>query len=295
MRKVSSCLAFLVLVTAGCREDLIPGGSGSPPYINLQVTEYKDAEAFERIVSELEARGIKATLLTRADFVSENCERFRDLQSKGFEVMAFARPEPQDGQSVTLSMLSYEEQEALIRQTKDAIEDCVGTAISGFRCTRFDQNEDTYAIMDSLGFKYNLGFVARTEQSMPGHENDVYPYEAPGYGFWAVPMHSAYFDGRWVAFCDNPFKSLVDAAGWGELLKSELDSMHGQGRPLLVEVHPYYSGVDEGAFEAFVSFLDYAQSRGARFISVAELVEGFVPPATGSGQGAGGGCSCSED
>ncbi|HUU82630.1 MAG TPA: hypothetical protein VM243_03905, partial [Phycisphaerae bacterium] len=190
----------------------------------------------------------------------------------GFEVMAFARPEPRDGESVTLSMLTYEEQEALIADTKSAIEDCLGETISGFRCTRFDQNEDTYRIIDDLGFEYNLAFVANTDRCLPGHETDTMPYAAAGYDFWAVPMHSVYVDDGWVAFCDNPFKDRVDADEWEALLQSELEDMSAQDRPLFVEVHPYYSGTDEGRFEAFVSFLDYATQQDARFITVAELV-----------------------
>ena len=275
-------LTLAVLCLAGCNLDLgacpcdgggDAGDEESAPLVNLQVTEYKDAEAFEKIIPELEARGIKATVLTKPDFVTENCARVRALHEAGFEVMAFARPESQDGESMTLSMLSYEEQEEHIGWVKDSIEDCLGATISGFRCTRFDQNEDTYAILDSLGFEYNLGFVAQTERCLPGHESDTLPYQGPDHGFWAVPMHSAYYDDEWVAFCDNPFRDRVDADEWEQLLKNELDSMSSQGRPLLVEVHPYYSGVDEGRLDAFVSFLDYAVQQNARFVTVAELVE----------------------
>ena len=126
--------------------------------------------------------------------------------------------------------------------------------------------------LDSLGFEFNLGFVARTDCSFPGHEDDTLPYRAPGYDFWAVPMHSVYSNNRWAACCDMPFRSL-DGAEWEALLKSEFDNMRDQRRPLLVEVHPYFSGVDEERFEAFVSLLDHAQAYNARFMTVAELVE----------------------
>ena len=279
--KVLSC-AFGATLLVGCNIDPAAcpcnqGGSAadsqSDPLVNLQVTEYKDAEAFEKIIAELESRGIAATVLVNADFATENCERLRGLDNNGFEIMAFARPESEDGQSMTLSMLTYDEQEQLITELKTAIETCLGKTITGFRCTRFDQNEDTYAILDSLGFEYNLGFVAQTESCFAGHEEDTLPYPAPGHDFWAVPMHSAYYDGEWVAFCDNPFQNRVDADEWGQLLNSELDSMRSQGRPLLVEVHPYFSGVDQGRFNAFVSFLDYAVQQNTRFVNVAEVVE----------------------
>ena len=131
---------------------------------------------------------------------------------------------------------------------------------------------------------------------MAGHEEDTLPYKAPGYDWWAVPMHSVWFDDEWVAFCDNPFKSRTDAATWGELLKSELDSMHGQDRPLLVEVHPYYTGVDDAAFEAFAGFLDYAQAKGARFLSAASVVSAWGQAGQeDSPQAASDGCACTDD
>ena len=293
------CVAFPAFLIAGCPGIQLQDGGAPGPYVNLQVTEYKDIDGFERIVSELERRGIQATLLTKPPFVTEHCVRFRELADAGYEIMAFARPEDRDGQKVTLSMLSYQEQEALISQTQSAIEECIQRPVDGFRCTRFDQNEDTYAILDSLGFRYNLGFVAQTERCMPGHEDILLPYPAPGYEFRVVPMHSAYYEGEWVAFCDNPFRQLTDAATWGQMMRSELDSMHSQDRPLLVEVHPYYSGVDDGAFEAFTDFLDYAQQQNTDFISVSELVELFGQQADDSdhqesdeNETGDGGCPC---
>jgi hypothetical protein len=299
MTRSTLASALFVSLLAGCSLDpsACPcnrGGSSSgdqtQPVVNLQVTDYKDAAAFEKIIGELEARGISATVLVDADFATENCERLRALDTNGFEIMAFARPEDQDGQSMTLSMLTYQEQEQLITGLKSAIETCLGKTITGFRCTRFDQNDDTYAILDSLGFEYNLGFVAQTDACLPGHEADTAPYAASGHDFWVVPMHSAYYDDEWVAFCDNPFRDRVDDDEWGQLLKSEFDSMRSQGRPLLVEVHPYFSGVDEGRFNAFVSFLDYAVQQNARFISVADMVQ-----STGSQDSSDDCLPCNED
>jgi peptidoglycan/xylan/chitin deacetylase (PgdA/CDA1 family) len=200
--------------------------------------------------------------------------------------MAFVRPDAPESEAVTLSMLSHEDQEQLITGVKTAIEDCLGEDVRGFRCYRFDQNEDTYAIVDALGFDFNLGFVARTDCSLPGHDDDSLPYQSPEYNFWAVPMHSVCTDGQCTAFCDMPFRNL-EADEWEALLISEFDTQAAQGHPLLVEFHPYYTGTDEGRFEAFVSFLDYALEKGARFLTVAELVEQ-------TGLENNSGCTCDE-
>jgi hypothetical protein len=242
------------------------------PLVAMQITEDSDPIAFERVLAEIEARDIRCTIIVDDVFIAQNCDRISELADNGFEIMAYARPPEPEGQVVTMSMLSYNEQETLITRVKTAIDACLGTETTGIRCYRFDQNEDTYAIIDSLGFQYNLGFVAHTTSCLPGHQDDVLPYQGPDHNFWAVPMHAVNVETGWAAFCDMPFSS-YPAADWQALLVSELDSMAAQGYPLLVEFHPYLTGVDEGRFEAFTSFLDYAVARGAQFITAAELVE----------------------
>lgn len=49
--------------------------------------------------------------------------------------------------------------------------------------------------------------------------------------------------------------------------------MIAEGRPLLVEVHPYFSGVDEDRLQVFVAFLDDAVAKAARFVTTAEYVQ----------------------
>lgn len=266
-------VTLLALLLAGCTSAVIPDDQESIPLVSVQVTETKDPGAFERIIAELETRGIRTTVLVDGGFAAQNCERLRALDGAGFELMAFVRPEVPDAEVVTMSMLAYEEQEELLTDVKTAIENCLGKRITGFRPYRFDQNADTYAIADALGFEFNLGFVAHTDISFPGHEDTALPYRAPGYAFWAVPMHSVSVQDRRVAFCDMPFRALVDRAGWEALLKSEFDVMRLQNRPLMVEIHPYYSGVEQDRFEAFVRFLDYAKEHNAEFITTAELAE----------------------
>jgi hypothetical protein len=150
----------------------------------------------------------------------------------------------------------------------------VGEAPLGLRATRFDQNEDTYDALDSLGFLYNLSFVAHSEGSPVGHEDDTLPYQLPGHDFWAVPMHSADLGNGWVTFCDKPLsRSLADTSELAQVLHDELDKMHSQNHPLMLEVHPHYAVPDETIFNAYVGFLDYAVQQGAHFITTSELVE----------------------
>jgi hypothetical protein len=283
MARSATVLSVVVLLVSGCVFDpstflstwltAWQEAQEDRPLVNVQVTEYQDPNAFARVMGALEERGIVATVLTKPDFVTENCETISGLHANGYEVMAFARPETPDGDSTTLSALTRAEQEAYIAQIKTGIEDCLGVAIEGFRCTRFDENQDTYEILDALGFVYNLGFVAHTGQCLPGMVDETLPYRVTEYDFWAVPMHSVYLEGEWVAFCDNPLMSRMEPAEWGALLESELDRMDSLGHPLLLEVHPYNTGADDDKFAAFEEFLDYAIERDAQFITIAELVE----------------------
>jgi peptidoglycan/xylan/chitin deacetylase (PgdA/CDA1 family) len=257
----------LLVLTTGCEWcplcDLAP--PTNTPRVVVQITETENAEALDKMVGELRARNGKAVILVNGDFAAQNCQALQALHAEGYEVMAFVRPE-----SGTLPMLSREQQEQLIADTKAALENCLGTSVAGFRATRFDQNQDTWEIVDAHGFLYNLAFAAGRAY-LPGHESDTLPYRSAEYGFWAVPMHVVANEGRVSAFCDNPFGGLP-AEDWEALLKSEFDRMRAQGRPLIVEFHPYFSGVDEGRFQAFVSFLDYAVQQGAEFLTVAEYV-----------------------
>ena len=249
-------------------------GAEQEPLVCLQVTEYQDAESFGTFMTELESRGLTAAVLVRDDFVTENCERLQALHQAGHEIMVFVRAESEEGDTILLSTLPREEQEELLASGKTAIEDCLGESPVGFRSTRFDQNEDTYAVLESLGFLYNLSFVARSEGAPEGHEDDTLPYQLPGYSFWAVPMHSTDLGSGPVAFCDKPLsRAIDDTAELGQLLQSELDTMFSQGHPLMLEVHPHYTVPDETIFNAYVDFLDYAVQQGAQFITTAELVD----------------------
>lgn len=275
--KNTHVVILLMLVLPGCALDLGPPDNGDeqPPSVCLQITEYSDAPAFEQMIAALEARGAKATILVNGTFATENCDRLKGLHDDGFEVMAFVRPETAEGDKVLLSTLPFEEQQAVITDTKTAIEECLNETVVGFRPTGFDQNTDTYDILDSLGFEFNLGFVAHTTAALPGHEHDTLPYRMADYGFWAVPMHSIDLgDGR-LPFCDKPLSRAIDPADLEEALKSELDTQSSKGRPLMVEIHPQYTVSNETLYDAYLNFLDYAVGQNVYFMSTAELVERF--------------------
>jgi hypothetical protein len=259
-------LGMCFVLVAGCPCPICDNTPAqNKPRVVLQLTETESADALNRMVAELQARNLTAAILVNGPFATQNCDQLQALRDQGYEIMAFVRPD-----TGTLSQLSRADQQQLIGDTQTALEDCLGTPVQGFRATRFDQNQDTWEIVDALGFKYDLAFVAG-QSYLPGHEADVLPYQSAPYTFWAVPMHVADHHGSPAAFCDNPFSDL-SAEDWEALLKSELDQQQAQNQPLMVEFHPSFSGVDEGRFQAFVDFLDYAVAHSAEFLSVPDYV-----------------------
>ncbi len=278
MAKTFIASSLLLLCLLGCDGSTMQ----QQPMVSMQITEYKDAAAFSRVIESLRQRDITATILVNDTFAADNCDLLRQLDAEGFEIMAFARPTNQDGSSTVMSQLTYEQQLAFVSQIKAGIEACLVRPIDGFRSTRFDQNEDTYRVVQELNFDYNLGFVAQTPENLPGHEDAILPYYSNEYEFWAVPMHVAPYQGGLKTFCDNPWSD-VSAEQWEAALISELDRMDTEDRPLLVEFHPYFTGTDEGRFEAFESFLDYAVQKGVRFISAEEYVRWSQDAEAGKG------------
>ena len=249
-------------------------GDGDPtlgPVVNLRVAADAEAEVLESLLAELRAREVTATVLADADLVAESCALVRELSDEGFELAVSAQ--------VALSTLSYEQQAEHLSQLKDDLEECLGAVVEIFHCMDYCQNEDTCDVVDELGFSYNLGFVAHTEQSLPGHQNDVLPYKDGAYDFWAVPMPSVSYAGQWVPMCDAAFAELVSGAEWGDLLTGALEDAAERTRPLMVDVRASWTGTEEGFFQAFVDFLDQAVEREARFMTVQELVEWSQLPA----------------
>lgn len=84
-------------------------------------------------------------------------------------------------------------------------------------------------------------------------------------------MHSVETAGGIRAFCDRPFSS-IEADDWEQLMKDELDRMHEIGEPLKLEFHPWFSANDPARWDAFVGFLDYAETQNADFITVDQML-----------------------
>jgi len=175
-----------------------------------------------------------------------------------------------------LSTMTLSEQEALIKRSieiAEAAKVCGLTEVNvaGFLPPGFDQNEDTYKVIDNLGFEYDAGFQAGLIYA-PGHEADVWPYQLEGYNFSAVPISSAIVGEELLPLYDKRIvEEGIGASEWTGILKTKLDEAAAEDEPVVILLSTSVSGTGE-YFEALKAFLDYAESKNASFVNGRDLV-----------------------
>jgi hypothetical protein len=175
-----------------------------------------------------------------------------------------------------LSSMSFVDQSIMLKSSKEYVESCKICGkneinVSGFMPQSFDQNEDTYRALRGLNIQYNAGFQAGLLFA-PGHENDVWPYQLEGYGFYAVPVSTYTLSDRKIVLQDSYFKDNgFTAAQWNDALKGKLDGIQGKDEPMVVVLTTSVSGSGE-FLDSLNSFLDYAVSKNASFVTTANLV-----------------------
>jgi len=273
---------LLAIAPWGCD---LPWLNPEPPSgltVNIQVdAELEDTEGLNKMVAELEARGIPTTLFVTADYVNKgNALLIRGLYQRGHEIALHGFYSAE-----TLTSMTYEEQLDLLTRAKTALEGCrpCGTymPITGFRPQYFSQNEDTYKVLESLGFEYNCGFKAGL-QSIEGHESDFAPYAVAtdDYSFTAVPFTTVPWGEKTVYLCDLAAGSAEAMTGeqWSQVLQDGIDQAIANDEPFVVLFHGYYTGVTDHAdyWDAFVEMLDRLKAENANFVTTSQLVAQYA-------------------
>lgn len=175
-----------------------------------------------------------------------------------------------------ISTKSYNEQKAILEMAKEKTEACkiCGTntiLVTGFKPQSYDQNEDTYKILDDMGIEYDAGFQAGILYT-PGHENDVWPYKVENHKFYAVPVSSSALSGEKVPLDDSYAKNKgLSSSQWYDLLVSKLDAISGKDEPMVVSLSSSISGKGD-YLDAWKKFTGYAESKNAKFVKTEELV-----------------------
>jgi hypothetical protein len=191
-----------------------------------------------------------------------------------------------------LSAESFSEQKAILKLSKKAIESCKVCGLNeiiatGFVLHSFDQNEDTYKVLDELGIEYDAGFQAGVIYAS-GHQDDVWPYKLEGHNFYAVPVSTYNLSGQIVPLQDVYFnESGYSFVQWYDALVTKFNEAQGKDEPMVIIITKSLSGKGD-YFETFKKFLDFATSKGAIFVTTMDLVnisreEAYMPPIKSAG------------
>ncbi len=258
--------------------------SDNPTVINLMIdaelppsaTEEQAAIAeknLEDIFDQIRMRGLVATVFATQDAVISEIglDITRIGHSSKFEL---AMSGNHSGEKI--GTMSYEDQLASLKLSKVYVESCKvcgqnEVTVYGFMPQSFDQNEQTYKALDTIGILYNTGFQAGLMYA-PGHEDDVWPYLAEGYKFYAVPVSTYTLSDKKVVLQDSYFEENgLDANQWYDALVGKFDEIQGKDEPLVISLTTSLSGSGE-YLDALNKFMDYAKSKNAAFITTMDLV-----------------------
>jgi peptidoglycan/xylan/chitin deacetylase (PgdA/CDA1 family) len=272
----------------------------SPSSQNLTLEEEASLElsSLVEMLKDIDSKGINTTVYFTGDFASRQIGNisYRDyllgVASKPNHEIAMHSMSTAD----KLGLMSYEQQLSLLSRSKAIIEaayirDNKSLTVLGFRPQYFNQSIDTYNVLDEMGMAYDSGYKAGLLY-LPGHENDTWPYLVENHTFYAVPVSTYSVAGKLLYACDLCSKQVVGLNGtqWSDLLVKKFQECADRGDPLVVLFHNFVSGEDSEYMTAFRSFVDFAASENATFVTTMDLVEiakrnrpmnGISPVATG--------------
>lgn len=225
------------------------------------------------IYNEINRRDLGATFVSNQD-IGNNVLRLRlaDIGLNPNFELAMSGNNTDD----LLSTKSYSEQKAILERSKLLMESCMicdynSITVRGFWPQYFDQNEDTYQILDELGIVYNAGFQAGIIYA-PGHENDVWPYAIEGHDFYAVPISTYAVSDELVPLYDRYFdESGMTSDEWYDALEAKFDESQEAGEPMVILLTASISASGD-YFDAMSQFLDYAVSKDASFVTTLDLI-----------------------
>jgi peptidoglycan/xylan/chitin deacetylase (PgdA/CDA1 family) len=226
------------------------------------------------LTNQIDPKGLGATL-----FISENMVRMDRLGVTYQGTMKNHELALQGNRTdEKLSRLSAPDQETKLTSARDKLYRCYvcggeHVAIKGFLPSAFDQNEDTFGILEKMGIIYDAGFQAGVVYR-PGYENATWPYAIEGHNLYAVPVSTTNIDNERVYLSDRYLKEEKRMSGsqWYDLLVKKFDESSENGDPMVVIFSNLISG-DGDYLDAYKKFIDYALSRKAAFVTTLQLVD----------------------
>jgi hypothetical protein len=238
--------------------------------------------------NEMEKRDLKATFFSTYDVITTRIRlRLTEIgRSPNFELALSG-----NNSNEKISTKSYAEQKSILERSKKAVENCRvcgknEIVASGFMPQSFDQNNDTYRILDELGIQYDAGFQAGVIYA-PGHPDDAWPYQVEGHNFYAVPVSTYSLSDKKVPLQDRYFKENgLTSSQWYDALVGKFSEAQNNNEPVVIALTTSISGSGD-YLDALKQFLDLAISNDASFVTTMDLVnmsrkEGYQPPAPAS-------------
>ncbi len=272
-------LAFFMITMSAASQS-----SDETTLVNLMIESGMPASAAEEQVKSevmnlsnmyktINERGLVATIFPTQDVVKSygNLLLTRIGSDSEFELAMTG-----NHSNEKLSSMSYAEQSIMLKRSKKYVESCKICGkneinVTGFMPQSFDQNKDTYRVLDGLDIQYNAGFQAGLLFT-PGHERDVWPYKLEGYSFYAVPVSTYDLSDKIMVLKDSHFKDNgFSASQWQDALIGKFNEIQGKDEPLVIVLTTSVSGSGD-YLDSLSSFLDYATSKKARFVTTANLV-----------------------
>ena len=268
---------------------ILAGGALStdnPVVVNLMIdinappspTSLEEQIAFDSIVNltnGIGPKGLNVTLFPTGEAIPSQRLRITYLaNSSNYEVaMGGMKKDEKIG-----SNSSYD-QRALLGEMKRYVEAChicsgKETKPVGFKPQSFDQNADTYKILNQMGMLYDAGFKAGVLY-LPGHENDTWPYRIDSLNVYAVPVSTFILVGERTTLSDRVAKEEKKLTGsqWYDILVNKFDESAKKGDPLVAIFDNQITGRDADYLKAYLDFIDYALSKNATFVTTSELVK----------------------
>ena len=283
---IKSINIYLVMIISSLC--LLPSGiaqpSSGPVIVNLMIDAYiKNAPTYEdgyeaqtfinSMYEEIDKRNLGATFFLTED-LTNTYARLR-LTSVGLNPK-FELALSGNSSNEKLSSKSYTEQKNILTAAKSGVESCniCGQnviTVRGFLPQLFDQNEDTYQVLDELDIKYDAGYQAGLLYS-PGNKDKIWPYKLEGHKFYAVPVSTYSLSGKVVPIYDRYFnESGLSSSQWYDAMEGKFEESKDSNEPVVILLTTSISGAGD-YLDSLKRFLDFAVSKDASFVTTIELV-----------------------
>jgi hypothetical protein len=226
------------------------------------------------VTNDVSKRNLNATLYLAGDMTASRARVFITQigTSPRYEIAMAGNTTDEK-----LSRMPASAQKTILERSKklaEACHICGGNTITvtGFKPQSFDQNGDTFRLLDGMGIDYSAGFQQGVLYTT-GHLKDAWPYQVTPHKFYAVPVSTYNYSGGHLVLYDRKAQEMgLTGDQWYGILVGKFDEASAKGEPVVAVFSTMISG--SGAYQAALEkFLDYADSKKAEFVTTQQLVD----------------------